>query len=130
MSCMQDHGGQEQDTEIQPQPLALPVDDDTPLVRLLRAIEWTDHSTHSRFHFQDARGQHALTVVPMNGLKAKCRSHKDCVLWLSAAAVTTADREPLADIVQWAFDGDRLPPAEHWRAAQQLKLSYGMKVRV
>ena len=126
MSCMQDH----QDTEIQPQPLPLPADGDASLVRLLRAIEWTDHNTHSRFHFQDARGQHALTVVPMNGLKAKCRSHKDCVLWLSAAAITAADREPLADIVQWAFDGERMLAADHWRAAQTLECSYGMKVRV
>lgn len=124
---IQDQG---QETEIEPQPFALPVDGDTPLVRLLRAIAWTDHSTHSRFHFRDGRGELALTVVPMNGLKATCRSHKNCVLWLSAAAVTAPDKEPLADIVQWAFDGDSMQADDHWRAAQKLKLAYGMKVRV
>ena len=62
-------------------------------------------------------------------LKATCHRHRGCMLWVTKL-VTGEERIPLLkDLIVWGASGHVMTEQEHWSAARQVKLKYGMKLR-
>ena len=77
-----------------------------------------------------ASNRRVFVAFPLSGMKGQCLAHRNCVCWLNAAATRLEGREPLLDLVKWAHCGLSMSEMQHFKASQELKLSYGMKVKV
>lgn len=66
-----------------------------------------------------------------NNMKATCRMHKNCVLWLTLRGQSAEEAED--DLAKWvslaSAAGGGISEDAHWQAAQVLKRSYGMVLR-
>ena len=104
----------------------------SPLEIKLAELGWTAAETGTKTVYSTAvGGNKRATLHSLNGIKATCHQHKDCVCWLSVSAVA---RFPLAnarlDLVAWASKGSAMSADEHFKNGQLLKRDYGMKVKI
>ena len=94
------------------------------------AAGWKDCSTHNRFIYNDSSGRRAFIVFPLSGLKAVCQKHPNCVCWLNEKSLGRAGRAPLVDLITWGAAGSTQTAQQHYKSSQEVKASFGMKVKV
>ena len=83
------------------------------------------------FVFYDGATDKLLLVVhALSGLKAQCQLHPHCICWLNGKAAAMPGAAPLADLLRWVHAGRHQSEGQHYKAGQELKRSYGMKVVV
>ena len=103
----------------------------------IRDLDLVDMSTGGKWVYRHTGDANKLFTVHKiakgssgyDTMKATCHLHPKCNCWISKGVCGEQRIPLLQDLIEWGSSGRVLSEDEHWRAARELKLKYGMKVK-